>query len=507
LLPNELRQSVSFHKLEEPKLSDLLGLEVSPFLVSLQPFSQLNYIDTAVRRLGCRSLTLEDHYIDRHHMDDHSVFYSRSLFPYPNYCRRINFFSCDKEKLIASLSRLRRSAREHNEDTLSSGSAEFSAKYYLGFCVIKPLPGCPVGRSVIRPPLPEGPLALFPCLKDYNVHHLGIDLTIRGLAFQEQDLGVSACATTALWCSFQKLNQFEDLGSVTPSRITMLASQHALPFGRSMPSEGLSLDQMCQAVSALGVAPNLFRAADFGYTRSLIYSAVRSGLPPILIIHDSSEEIFHAVTAVGIGVRRLHVKSPIARDFADDISGDMESLYIHDDRIGPYVRTRPKKKGESLTLAIDTDAVTWTVSHILIPMHAKIRLSFGSLRLVARNLVESVQAFRESVGGQPRPSTITIDLRIELSHQYVRHLFNAEPALDVRDIECFLEQVRMPRHLGVIQMKSDSIDPIDFILDCTSTESNTLALGALAMSNVLPETGEVRHFVADFFKCWTPSDA
>jgi len=41
---------------------------------------------------------VEQHYIDRDHIEDHSVFYSKSLYPYPNFCCRVHFFSLGKEE-------------------------------------------------------------------------------------------------------------------------------------------------------------------------------------------------------------------------------------------------------------------------------------------------------------------------------------------------------------------------------------------------------------------------
>ena len=38
-------------------------------------------------------MLVEEHYIDRDHMEDHSVFYSRNLYPYSNFCRRVHFFT------------------------------------------------------------------------------------------------------------------------------------------------------------------------------------------------------------------------------------------------------------------------------------------------------------------------------------------------------------------------------------------------------------------------------
>src|SRR5207249_3635298 len=116
--------------------------------------------------------------------------------------------------------------------SLATASQEFSGDY-LGFSVIKPLSGSPVGRTVLAcygKEKGDGTIRLFPGTRDYRVHVLGIELLIRGLAFQQQDLGVSACATTALWCSLQKLRDREELGGAVPAQITQLASRFTLPF-------------------------------------------------------------------------------------------------------------------------------------------------------------------------------------------------------------------------------------------------------------------------------------
>jgi len=127
--------------------------------------------------------------------------------------------------------------------------AEFSRTSYLGFGVIKPLGGTPVGRTMLAafdPGSGDGFHYRFDCTCEYQAHLLGAELTVRGLGFQQQDVGVSACATTALWSAMQKVRDFEDIGTATPAQITTLASQYALPFGRSMPSEeALSIEQKC----------------------------------------------------------------------------------------------------------------------------------------------------------------------------------------------------------------------------------------------------------------------
>src|ERR1019366_10680056 len=62
--------------------------------------------ETYAQELGCSTVVVEQRYIDRDYMEDHSVFYSKSLFPYPNFCRRVHFFAADADQLKRELSRL-----------------------------------------------------------------------------------------------------------------------------------------------------------------------------------------------------------------------------------------------------------------------------------------------------------------------------------------------------------------------------------------------------------------
>src|SRR5437762_864388 len=57
------------------------------------PPLQLKYLGNYLSTLGCKTIVVEGHYIDRDYMDDVALFYSRNLRSYPNHCYRLNFFS------------------------------------------------------------------------------------------------------------------------------------------------------------------------------------------------------------------------------------------------------------------------------------------------------------------------------------------------------------------------------------------------------------------------------
>lgn len=372
-----LMRSAVFVNLTETTLRDLVGLD-PPLREADKAHRQLAFIEKHIRheQVNAQSVVIEDHYIDRDFMEDHSIFYSKNLVPVSNHCRRVHFFNIDAGAVEEALRGIRDQQTALN---FKAASEAFASQHYLGFCVIRPLPGSPVGRTVLVSFPKEGTdfIRDFGCVCDYKVHLAGVPLRIRGLAFQQQDLGVSACATTALWSALHRARELDGGFPATPAQITVRASQFALPFGRSMPSEGLSLDQMCQAVQSLGYAPNLFRAKRFLVSRWILYSAVRSGIAPVLILSNGNG-LAHAVTVAGAKLKREHqVEDPLK----DEMASDLFALYVHDDRFGPYIRADIKKDQEDLNLEIEIlDAKygtkeIWRLSHILVPMHNKVRLS------------------------------------------------------------------------------------------------------------------------------------
>ena len=350
-------QRIAFYPFGRKPLAEELRLAGSsiPSLGS-DPLYQLSYIESYLAKLGCQTVLLEGHYIDRDFMEDVSVFYARNLVAPTNHCRRLHFFNLPPTKVRAEFRRLLNQRSTIKRDEYELRCHMFSREHYQGFCVVRPLRGSPIGRTVLAcfpSSTDDGATRQFPCARDYTAHLTGVTLTVRGLAFQQQDVGVSACATTALWSALSKVRDLEDIGNATPAQITMMASRNNLPYGRAMPSEGLSVDQMCQAVQAIGVAPELFRAFTEASRTSTIVSLVRgyihaatvSEISPVLILQRRGES--HAVTVVGMRSRNA-TGSMAAR--THDAADDVEALYVHDDRVGPAVRAEHRSSQETSIL-------------------------------------------------------------------------------------------------------------------------------------------------------------
>jgi hypothetical protein len=498
----QLQQHIRFCSFDNQDLQVLLELSPPPF-AKPDVYRQLRYVQEYVRDLGCRSLLIEQHYIDRDHMEDHSVFYSKNLRPYANSCRRIHFFSCALAELRRELKRLRAVSDGTQFHRLSS---DFSQQSYIGFSVIKPLDGCPVGRTVLRcfpaTPPTDGYVRSFDCACDYHAHVLGIPLHIKGLAFQQQDVGVSACATTALWSALQRTRALEETSAATPAQITIRASQYALPFGRSMPSEGLSIDQMCQAVHSFGYAPNLFRAETYEVARALLYSAVRSGISPVLILESLDRNAAHAVAVAGMKLNNS--RAAASAGLLDDGAGRLSGLYLHDDRIGPYLRAELRKRYKKAYINIplrDSPAgENWWLSHVLVPMHAKIRLSFGELQRASLEVIKYVHAFRESVLDLA-PCKTSWDSWIAKSHSYLESLIIGHHPAPAAVVEKLSASVPFSRYLAVIRVWAADLESIDILLDSTSTERNLQCLAVVTTTEAGPSTQAMVTLLAQQFGC------
>ncbi len=511
-------QEIKLFDFKKEDFVDQLELEPPAFTTRRKAYSQLRYIAEYVSHpaIGCRSLLVEDHYVDRDHMEDHSVFYSRSLFPYGNVCRRVHFFRLPPDGVAASLDRLREVNRKEGEDAYRAACLSFSHDSYAGFAVIKPLTGSPLGRTVLRtyPKEKDGDATYarhFTCASTYYAHVAGVELTVRGLPFQQQDQGVAACATTAVWSALHRIRTFENIATFTPAQITTLATKASLEFGRSMPSEGLSIDQMCQAIQAVGASPVLRRVDDFRTARGLLYSSLRSGVAPILIMVSKAGSR-HAVAAVGMGIRQR----PLEKEGnIGDRASLLEVAYLHDDRNGPYIRAEIKDFETRLWLRLQTfpDAEAkeewWMLTHLLFPMHAKVRISFGELREISLDSVAAqVETYRRLAAekvAEAREGVVDVEMWIEMAHSYQRSLL--DPMVDPEVANRLIHTTVLSRYVGVIRITAPFIDPIQVLIDTTGTERNIYAIAVVAESAKRVITRDLAAELAKRLKCFLVAPA
>ena len=485
-MTNTLQEVKFLEFSEDSRPSVVLDLNASLFLET--PFRQIDYVFRYVHKIGARCMTIEKVYIDRDYMEDHGLFYSRSFLPYPASCQRLQFFRTGPAETEQRIKELIECGRSTSKESFRKACREFSDENYCGFSVIKPLPGCPVGRTVLCPYPSESKdgRRSFDSTRHYVSHLCGIELTVCGLAFQQQDTGVSACATTALWSSLQKAQDLEPVGSATPAQITVLATRFSLPFGRPMPSDGLSIEQMCGAVNALGLAPTLVRAVGFKETRSQLYTAISAGFAPVLVVKEPNTENYHAVTVAGMKVDEPRTGAAIDEDIYD-LSGDLKAIYIHDDRHGPYLKVNVTKSVGKMQLDVVNPKEKWDVTHILLPVHSKIRISLAMITQVAEEIAQAALSFREAfLNADTLPdspesskdslvlaqSRVSFETSIVKAYRYVESVLLQTPTVSSNAGRVLTRNLALPKYVGLSSFSTSFAGDFDLLIDTTGTDKN-----------------------------------
>lgn len=319
----------------------------------------------------CEWIVVEEEYVDRDFLLDFSSYYVRCFEDYDRFCKRLLFFG-DPFNDAAFKAHLNdgpaTSIEELEEDVQDA---------YLGHLVLKPLPDACVGRTCLEPPGLGS--CSYPTLRNYTSHLAGMSLNVETLAFQEQDTVAAACATSALWSALHKTGKLFPTPVAPPSEITTRAATHVVP-GRTLPSEGLSIEQMCQAVKSFGLDVEA-RGAKSGATiddlRGLIYGYGEYGLPAVLVVELSTNTSgslgVHALTATGYLVEDDFQKQDVPQLMAHKIS----ELRVHDDQSGPFSTAEILSDGEVTTEFPSPDGIVkGDIRAVLIPIGEKIRITF-----------------------------------------------------------------------------------------------------------------------------------
>ena len=435
------------------------------------PPRQMMYIGIYLKSLRCRTIVHERHYIDRHYIDDFSLFYSRSLRNYPNSCQRLHFFTSafDEEQWSELIQRANDGDRDNVEREL--------AEQYLGFMVVKPLAGSPIGRTVLRTFARASSRGRreFPAVRRYAVTLAGLSLSVEGLAFQQQDQGVSACATTALWSALQRTAPLEGLSSPTPAQITEAASRYMLPGGRALPSEGLRFDQLCEAVRAAGLAPVLVTSISPLEDQAHMATYLRSGLPVLLGIVPFGSREGHAVCLVGLRLGSLQPPTDPSIRYRDGATA-VNRIYVHDDRLGPYASARLKAMTMNRKV-VTTVELRWPDEQpaeeslllgMLIPAPVKLRLSAVRLRVLAHEVAQAVAAAIPALG----ELEVHTFFRRGAAYQAQAHGFN----LSFKGLHELTHATVLSRYVGVIRLIASSGPVADVIVDATETSPNPAVL-------------------------------
>ena len=320
------------------------GYSKDNFLSLFGPHTwQTLYLERYISELDAKTILREPKYFDRDYLAEFASFYSVSSKGYPNICERLHFFSekVGRRTLIAA-----------------AGGSQSALKRlqsaYIGFIVKRPIPAAPLGRTVLKwyPDKFAKTTPRVPASSRKNfVHIAGVELYVEGLAWQQQDSGVGACATVSLWSMLQS-SAFDDHHAIPTTADITQAAHKRHSFGiRMFPSKGLNIIQVCEVINELDLVPLIsegdvkdshHRTVGFSKDRfaSTCAAFIRSGYPVLIVGKLRSprgQEGEHAICSVGF---RSCIPSAEDPSFLVLAESNIKFLYVHDDNLGPNVRVR-----------------------------------------------------------------------------------------------------------------------------------------------------------------------
>lgn len=181
-----------------------------------RPNEQASYLAEFFSHEACRAGTIfvERPYVDRHYLEEYSRYYATALHAPSPHATRLHFLGekLPKRELLDLLASASRGDEPHRAVTERLGDT------YLGFCVVRPMPSAPIGRTVLRP-YRGSSARILTTTHAHRVHFCGLELTIQGAPFQQQEVAVGACATTAIWSALAVASRAIGSRPPTPSML------------------------------------------------------------------------------------------------------------------------------------------------------------------------------------------------------------------------------------------------------------------------------------------------
>lgn len=424
---------------------------------------QVEYLQSFLssKELKTKTIILESPYTDRHYTEEYRSYYSTLFNAPPQQTTRLHFFqdNFDQaafEQLIADAA---------TGDTAYSQVSKRLNKVYLGFVVIRPLPSAPIGRTVLRP---YGKVSSRWYVQPVQrVHLAGIELHVTGVPFQQQEVAVGVCATTAIWVALAAAARASGHKSPTPNQITEAATRHVLT-NRATPADGgLDLSQVLESIRASGYEPYLIKPTEQGFSvfTLALKCYLRSNIPAVLLL--STQPQFHAVTLVGYRTSDDDQQCKpleLACTTSAIKSNGITKFYVHEDRLGPYTRMKwlsPESHGAAMGEQCDLPALQHEpythdryeyssgpmgVYAAIVPLNSKLRLSALGLLTTARELRSMIRM----LFGQEADDNLFMETKFVQSGEYVRELLRLEIATPMRAMR-IATKLTFPRYVGIIR--------------------------------------------------------
>jgi hypothetical protein len=458
-------ENLSFYHLENPDdwnklLDDLKSKDIANNL----PLANIREL---LFRRGCETVIAEEDYIDLDYRDEFSHLYSKTFKKHHHFSKRLHFF---EGKL--------------DEQTIKDGRPS----HYLGYMSLRPTLVGKVGRTIISPPFSENDRDCCLCNARFFSHVLSREFSIVGSPYIQQEAMVMSCAQASIWMAARyntsKSPLFQNMPHYLPYDITDNACRYLGLFGRSLPSEGLTIYQMVNALINMNYSPIMYMKPDQLDDQTwnpieMVYRYVSSKIPVIVTVPD------HALTVFGY-MFSTQPQAPFDGDMIVSESKWINCFILHDDQIGPY-RLMPVNQEAKQNILASEDAYLlsdWCygtaddIDGIIIPLPEKIYLHSGHIDIVVCNLLKSMlntpfvwetilklaksgnevlQEFLECLLIAEKRNPIVIGGFIIPSFKYKEYLKASSKRQGVSaEVSSFYQKMSLPHYIWVIEMSNAS---------------------------------------------------
>jgi hypothetical protein len=373
----------------------------------LKSKTHIRYFDKYLTALKAVTVVCEYNYIDRDYIEDYAAYYVRTFHEYKRKCCRLHFFSnkFTKDKFARLLK---------GEDVKGFDTQDLQ-EHYLGFIVIKPLPQTVFGKTCLKT-YSEDDKRQYPIIRTYKANLFGIDLRVKSIAYQEQDKIVAACASSAIWSAFQGTGLLFQHSIPSPVEITKAATKNFPHANRHFPNEGLTAEQMAQAIRNVQLEPYLVdcKTENYDNLTSTIYAYLKGKIPMIFgfhIFHPDEKDVLQNIGQHAVTVTGMSLQGDKKKFHNDDFylkSSRINKIYVHDDQVGNFA----KMELDGTTVLFkdkDKQAITLTSSFrgtekakaipkvIVVPLYHKIRIPFNSILKIVLKLDELIKAVGKAI--------------------------------------------------------------------------------------------------------------
>jgi hypothetical protein len=336
-------------------------------------------------------VVVEEDYVDKFYLKDYSEYYVEGFCKENKYATRIHFFLSEhnKNEFEENLLHILSTGIKDDIDQLN--------EKYLGHIVKKPIKDLDekyflIGRTNLKPYMKIIPeksntyRRFITCKNEFSL--FGVDLNVETLPFHQQDVAVGACASAALWMTQFAINNFHSIPIRSLAEITGKGKfWYALP---TYPNEGLKIDEICKYITEIGLPFHIIEVEEMYKMYSKIYDEQSASDYIDKLIEDAINAYipgkFPLISVLHL--EKIRKSSIFRKDVIEDghhavvitgyreENGRLAELYLHDDQIGPYCRTKIdypmiflendwKKKYDRIIMSV-----------LLIPIDPMIKMSF-----------------------------------------------------------------------------------------------------------------------------------